>query len=382
MSVAERNGSRPSGARGGAGARPPSEPGGRQRSLTDEPPFALAPDADLAVADLDLEIDAAQCVHRLVRKPGPAVGAERLHRLALDQQLAVAEPELPVRPPRGQQVVGDHHDRDAELPVHALERIEHQRRGLAVELRGRLVGEQDLRQVRQRDGDRDTLLLAARELARLVVRAVGETYDLEQLARGPAGRGDLDAARRRGEADVLDDVEVRHQVARRALPDEADPVAPVLGELVLIQAPEVAPLDLDGARGRTVQAADHIQDRRLARTARAHHGEELALADVEVHAAERHHAGVRDPVDLEHVPEPHERLAERARRLGAAPPNLGLDPPARRGARLAHSASPRSTEVTEERSSARSAASSPIADAAMIALSEIASAGQSNTRMG
>src|SRR4249919_554421 len=110
MSVADSNGSRPSGAREGAGSRPPSEPGGRQRSLTDEPPFALAPDPDLAVADLDLQIHAAERVDRLVRQPGATVGAERLHRLALDQQLAVAEPELPVRPPRGQEVVGHHHD--------------------------------------------------------------------------------------------------------------------------------------------------------------------------------------------------------------------------------------------------------------------------------
>src|SRR4249920_265089 len=105
MSVPESSGSRPSGARDGAGARAPSEPGGRQRSLTDEPPLALAADADLAVADLDLEVHAAERVDRLVREPGPAVGAERLHRPALDQQLAVAEPQLPVGALRGQQVV-------------------------------------------------------------------------------------------------------------------------------------------------------------------------------------------------------------------------------------------------------------------------------------
>ena len=69
MSVAESNGSRPSGARGGAGARAPSEPGGRQRSLTDEPAFALAADPDLAVADLDLQVNAAERVDRLVGQP-------------------------------------------------------------------------------------------------------------------------------------------------------------------------------------------------------------------------------------------------------------------------------------------------------------------------
>src|SRR4029453_4179700 len=98
MSVAESNGARPSGAREGAGARPPWEPGGRQRSLTDEPPLPLAPDADLAVAHLDLQVHAARPVDRLGGQPRPPVGPERLLRLSLDEQLPVAEPQLPVRP--------------------------------------------------------------------------------------------------------------------------------------------------------------------------------------------------------------------------------------------------------------------------------------------
>src|SRR5215207_7384720 len=381
MSFAESNGSRPSGARGGAGARASSEPGGRQRSLTAESPLAPAPDPDLAVADLDLQVHAAERVDRLVGQPSPAVGAERLHRPSLDEQLAVAEPQLPVRPFRGQQVVGDHHDRDAELVVHALEGIQYEGGRCAVELRRRLVREQDHRQVRQRDGDRDALLFAARELARPVVRAVGEPHDLEQLAGRPARGGDLHAARGRGEPDVLDHAQVRDQVARSSLPHEAHAVSPVRGELVLVEPSQVATLDLDRAGGRAVQAADHVQDRRLARAAGAHDGQELALAHVEVDAAERDDTGVGDAIDLEHVPEPHERLAERADRLRSAS-QLGLDPAARRSARLAHSASPRSTDVTEERSSARSAASNPIADAATMALNETASAGQSNTRTG
>src|SRR5215211_248487 len=101
MSVAESSGSRPSGARGGAGTLPPSDPGGRHRSLTDEPSLALAPDPDLAVADLDLQIDARERVDRLVGQAGLAVAPERFHRLALDEQLAVAQTQLPVGPPRG-----------------------------------------------------------------------------------------------------------------------------------------------------------------------------------------------------------------------------------------------------------------------------------------
>ena len=49
--------------------------------------------------------------------------------------------------------------------------------GLRVEVAGRLVGEHELGLVDQRAGDRDALLLAARELARLVVLAAGQPDD-------------------------------------------------------------------------------------------------------------------------------------------------------------------------------------------------------------
>src|SRR5262245_27790953 len=372
MSVAASSGSL-DGAVTADGARA-SAPGARHiRSLTDQPSLAAAADPDLAVADLDFEVLTRERVDRLVRQPRPTVGAERLHRPALDEQLPVAEAQLPARLLRGEQVVGHHHDRHAELVVHAPEGLEHERGRLAVELGGRLVGEQDLRDVRERHGHRDALLLAARELSGPVLAAVGEPHDLEELVRGPSSRRNPRAARGRRQLHVLDHVQVRHEVARGALPHEPDPLAAVVGEIVLVEPAEVATLDLDDPRGRPVEPADHVEDRRLARAARADDRDELALGDVEVDAAERHDAGVRDPVDLEHVPEPDQRAA-----VGARP--LRRDRRADRP--RAHSASPRSTEVTDERSSARSASSSPIAVAATIADSEIANDVQSTTRIG
>ncbi len=204
MSVAASNAPRASGTRAVDGARRPSaRPAVASVHSPTSPPSPLrrirtSPSRTSTSRSTPASASIASSGSRAL----PSV-AERLHRPALDEQLAVAEPELPVRPPRREQVVGDHHDRHAELLVHALERIEHQRRRLAVELGRRLVGEQDLRQVRERDGDRDALLLAARELPGPVVRAVGEPDHLEQLARRPAGGGDLHPARGRGEPHVL-----------------------------------------------------------------------------------------------------------------------------------------------------------------------------------
>ena len=85
MSVPESSGS--------PGADAPSPQ--RRPSLNDEPSLAAAADPDLAVAYLDLEVRPGERVDRLVRQARPAVHAERLHRPALHEQLAVAEPQLP-----------------------------------------------------------------------------------------------------------------------------------------------------------------------------------------------------------------------------------------------------------------------------------------------
>ena len=59
--------------------------------------------------------------------------------------------------------------------------LEHVARGHAVELAGRLVGEQDGRIVGERDREGHPLLLAAREPVRPDVRLVGEAHPVQQL---------------------------------------------------------------------------------------------------------------------------------------------------------------------------------------------------------
>ena len=58
--------------------------------------------------------------------------------------------------------------------------------GLAVELAGRLVGEDDHRVLDQGPGDRDPLLLAARELPGAMVQAIAQADRPEQLGGLPA----------------------------------------------------------------------------------------------------------------------------------------------------------------------------------------------------
>src|ERR687883_1530576 len=89
------------------------------------------------------------------------LGAVRL--LGVVDDLAVGEDEQPVGVGGGGRVVRDHDDRLAELVDGAAQQVEDLAGGLGVEVAGRLVGEDDGGLARQRTGDGDALLLAARE---------------------------------------------------------------------------------------------------------------------------------------------------------------------------------------------------------------------------
>jgi hypothetical protein len=62
----------------------------------------------------------------------------------------------------------DQHQRRALLGLQRKDQIDHTRAGRGIEVAGRLVGEQHARRTREGARDRDTLLLAAGELARVM----------------------------------------------------------------------------------------------------------------------------------------------------------------------------------------------------------------------
>ena len=71
----------------------------------------------------------------------------------------------------GQGVVRDHDDRLLELAIEQLEQVEDLAGGGAVEVAGRLVGDEQVGVGDDRPGDGHALFLAAGELARIVVLA-------------------------------------------------------------------------------------------------------------------------------------------------------------------------------------------------------------------
>ena len=120
-----------------------------------------------------------------------------------------------------------------QLELHLLAQLQ-------VERAERLVEQQDARAVDQRAGERDPLLLAARELARLAPVEPGEADELEDFEHALPQLAAAHALAAQPEGDVLEDRQVREE--RVALEDRVD-VA-----LVRRQPGDVAVAEVDRPR--------------------------------------------------------------------------------------------------------------------------------------
>src|SRR5918993_65991 len=154
------------------------------------------------------------------------------------------------------------------LPRHLVERAE------------RLVHQQQRRRERERAGDRNALLHAARQLPRVVLLEAGQLDEVDHLAHPGFAALPVPAGHLERERDVL-----RHG-------------APVVEHGVLEDDPVVAvesgpvrrlPVDEHLALARLDQVADDPQQRRLAASRGPDQGDELARLDVEVDPVEREH---------------------------------------------------------------------------------------------
>ena len=107
--------------------------------------------------------------------------------LAVSRQDAFVEVQRAPGALGGVRIVRDHDDRLAVIAVERLQQVEDLVAGLAIEIAGRLVAEQQRRVGHDRARDADALLLAAGQLPRIVPRAVGEPDDLQRDRRRACG---------------------------------------------------------------------------------------------------------------------------------------------------------------------------------------------------
>ncbi len=171
--------------------------------------------------------------------------------------------------------MGDEDEGDADLALDALQLDLHLLAQLEVERAERLVEQQDLRVVHERTGQRDALLLAARQLRRPPLLVSGQLDELEHERHLVANLVRRRAAAAQAERDVLEHAEVREE--RVALEDG------VRRPLERRKVRHVGVAEEDPALADLLEAADHPQGGRLSAARRAQQREELARRDVERH---------------------------------------------------------------------------------------------------
>ena len=187
-------------------------------------------------------------------------------------------------------VVGDVHDRGAELLVEPGQLGPHLHPQLGVEVGQGLVHQEGLRLADHGPPDGHPLALAAGQLGRLAGQVVEQGQDLGGPVDAPADHRLGGPAQAHAEADVLLD---GHVGVQRVVLEHHRDVA-VLG----LHVGHHPVADGDLAVGDLVEPGDHAQDRGLAAARRADQHHELAVLDLQRHLADGLHAAGEFLADL------------------------------------------------------------------------------------
>ena len=139
----------------------------------------------------------------------PLLHRRKIHWLGDDT--AVEQVDMSVGVPGVPRIVCDHADRRAAL-MQLLQEIHHGLATLRIEIAGRLIGQQDDRFAPDRARDRDTLLLAAGELAGEMFGPVRHADPFERLRDAVASLFRAHAAVREGQFHVFEHGEIADQV--------------------------------------------------------------------------------------------------------------------------------------------------------------------------
>ena len=169
----------------------------------------------------------------------------------------------------------DHGDGDA-LVVERLEGGHDFDARAAVEVARRLVGQEQRGIVDERAGDGHALLLAARELVGMMVRAIRQAHEFERpqrpgveffrrQTRAPVEHWQLHIFQRRGPREEVE-----------ALEDEPDFLIAEVGQRVAVERGNIHAVEPVASAGRAVEAAEDVHHGGFAGAARAHDREKFA----------------------------------------------------------------------------------------------------------
>ena len=196
--------------------------------------------------------------------------------------------------------MGDEDDGVALL-VQLLQHPQHFPAGMGVQRTGGLVGQDQGRVADQRPRDGNALLLAARKLVGLAFQFIAQAHLLQhRLGAGPAlaaGYPGVD----QGHFHITHQVQLGQKVI--LLEHEAQHLVADSGKLVAAHLAHIPAVQLIGACGGHVQAADDVHAGGLARTGLAHDGHELACLDPHGDVVQRLDHRVAHVVILAHLVE-------------------------------------------------------------------------------
>src|SRR5947208_1457484 len=198
--------------------------------------------------------------------------------------LAISDVEDSTSDARNPSVMGDNDYGLLEISVQPLEQIQDFLAGLRVELSCGLVRKEQGWIVRQGDCDSDPLLLAAAQLVRPMTRTLGEADEIEEFLRPSLPGRAVFGGEAHGQLDVFLGGERRDEVEE--LENEARLAQSISDELSVAHVDQVGAVHLDPTRGRAVDSAKDVQERRLAASRRPSNRDEFAVADVQVEAAQ------------------------------------------------------------------------------------------------
>jgi hypothetical protein len=199
---------------------------------------------------------------------------------------AVADFHNPIRVVGDLLVMGDKND-GVSLCVKFTQDLHHLRPTVRVKGSGRLVSQNDLAAIHQSAGDRHPLLLAARQLAGNMVRALGQTQPGQQGDRPLMPVGSAASGINGGHFDIAGRAQVAKQMI--ALEDETEPLAAQRRQLVHVHLRRLAAFDPIIACRRPIQTSKYVHQSRFAGTGGADNGHHLSGFNVEVDILQHPH---------------------------------------------------------------------------------------------
>ena len=199
-----------------------------------------------------------------------------MSRRAVRDDGAVGEPDRPPRTGGEIEIVRHEDEGGAELAIELRHEVDHAGAGAHVQVAGGLIGKENPGPVAERACQRDALLLAAGELRRVVMAAVGEPDPAEELV---GARATLFAAQLKRHLHVFPCGERRNQLER--LKDEAHLGATQLRPLVLVERTELLAVEMDGATRRAVEPGEQSEQGGLAAARWPDDGEKAARLERE-----------------------------------------------------------------------------------------------------